>query len=480
MSPAQYGTQYIATGYGTKSTAAPFMSDLGTPIQLADGQTFDKATIALPRGAVIAGRVTDENGDPLVRVQVYTLLFAAGVSHGQRTGSGSQTDDLGQFRLYGLGSGDYAVAAEARSVSYRPPNAQPESEEDKIGFITTFYPGVTDDAGAQRVRVRAGAETTGIEIRMLQGRLFHVSGSVTDSQGRAAVRTDVQLALRVVGGGVFFGASTDEQGQFQMRNIPPGSYRVMVRASRQNSGPGMPGGAAETGEMASVPLTIAGDVNNLTIVTGPGVTIGGQVVFEQAPPTGTSLSTMRVSAMWGNPEDSANEAPPEPAILTPEFAFTMKGLMGEVLLRAFVPNQFVKSVTVNGEDVTDTPREFKTNDRVTITLTSRASTLEGSVTDAAGGIPADAGVVVFSEDKALWRTNSTRTRRAAVDPDGHFRVPGLMPGRYWIAATSRARVSVSMAAADQEYFERLSKEATAVVLGEDEQRKIDLSLITNR
>ncbi|MEO8075639.1 MAG: carboxypeptidase regulatory-like domain-containing protein [Acidobacteriota bacterium] len=480
VSPAQYAGQYVGMAYGAKSATGPFMRDLGTPIALAEGQTFDKVTIALPRGAVIAGRVTDENGDPLVRVQVYTLLFSPGLSRGQRTGGGTQTDDLGQFRLYGLAAGDYAVAAEARGVNYVGPNAQPESDEDKIGFMTTYYPGATDDAGAQRVRVRTGAETSGIEIRMVQGRLFHVSGLVTDSQGRIAARTDLQLASRVAGGGGFFGASTDEQGQFQMRNIPPGSYRVIVRQIRQSAGRGMSGAPVEPGEMASVPLTIAGDVDNLTIMTGPGAAIGGHVVFEQGPPTGTLPSTMRVSAMLGNPEDSAGSPSPEPATLTPEFAFTMKGLMGEVLLRAFVPNQFVKSVTVNGEEITDTPHEFKTNDRVTLTLTSRASTLEGSVTDAAGGIAADAGVIVFSEDKALWRTNSTRTRRAPVDADGHFRVTGLMPGRYWMAATSRARVNVPQSAADQEFFEQLSKEATAVVLGEDEQRKIDLSLITNR
>jgi hypothetical protein len=42
---------------------------------LTEGQTFDKATIALPRGAVIAGRVTDDNGEPMARVQVYTLFY---------------------------------------------------------------------------------------------------------------------------------------------------------------------------------------------------------------------------------------------------------------------------------------------------------------------------------------------------------------------------------------------------------------------
>jgi hypothetical protein len=56
--------------YGGKKPNGPGSSDLGQPVRLAEGQSFDKAVIALPRGGVITGRVTDENGDPVTRVQV--------------------------------------------------------------------------------------------------------------------------------------------------------------------------------------------------------------------------------------------------------------------------------------------------------------------------------------------------------------------------------------------------------------------------
>ena len=100
-SAGQYSAAYLGIAYGGKKPAG-IGSDLGTPIQLADGQTFSKVVIALPRGSVITGRVTDEMGEPLSRVQVYTIFFPPGVTRGQRTGSGGQTDDLGQFRLFGL------------------------------------------------------------------------------------------------------------------------------------------------------------------------------------------------------------------------------------------------------------------------------------------------------------------------------------------------------------------------------------------
>ena len=135
--------------------------------------------------------------------------------------SGSRTD-----------AGEYAVIAEARGPTFVPPNALPETEEDKIGFMTTYYPGTPDEAAAQRVRARSGAETPGLEIRMVTGRLFRVSGMVTDSQGRASARTNGQLFKGNPQNTSSYGFSTDEQGRFQMRNIPPGNYRLIVRGGQ--------------------------------------------------------------------------------------------------------------------------------------------------------------------------------------------------------------------------------------------------------
>ena len=101
-SPNQFSPQYLGMAYGGTKPSGPGSMDIGQPIQLAEGQSFDKAVIALPRGGVITGRVTDENAEPLARVQVYTLYFPPGSARGMRMGSGSQTDDLGQFRIYGL------------------------------------------------------------------------------------------------------------------------------------------------------------------------------------------------------------------------------------------------------------------------------------------------------------------------------------------------------------------------------------------
>jgi hypothetical protein len=231
--------------------------------------------------------------------------------------------------------------------------------------------------------------------------------------------------------------------------------------------------------MASMTLTVSSDLEGLMLVTAPGATITGEVVFEQGPPqlqAGQSAPVMRVNAQVGDPENNMGMPGPQQATVTPENTFTMKGMMGEFLLRGSAPGQFLKRVMLGAEDITDAPREFKNGDKVTLVMTTHASTVEGNVTDAAGKPVMDAALLIFSEDKAAWRMNSMRTRRASVDPNGHYRAMGLMPGRYYVIATTRERLNVPGMNVEPSFFEQLAKEATAFVVGEDEQRQVDLKL----
>jgi hypothetical protein len=469
----EYSPQYLGMAYGAKKPSALFFSNMGQPIKLTDGQTFEKAVIALPRGAVISGRVTDENTDPLARVQVYAVYYAPGSARGRRVGAGAQTDDLGQFRIYGLSPGDYVVGAEARESTYVEPNAPPQSEADRVGFLTTYYPGTPDESSAQRVRTRPGAEIQGIEIRLGQGRLFRISGMIMDSQGQPG-RVDGQLMRRGPGfmGGPGFGFSTDERGQFQMRNIPPGEYRLIVQQIRRDFGPPSPNEEVDPGEMAVVPLTVSADLDNVMVTTAASATITGQIVIEPASPAPRGV--LRVMAASADQEGTMGMRQPQPGIVGPDLTFKMRGLFGRYLLRTFAPNLYVKSVAVGAEDITNSPREFKPDDRVVITLTSRASTLEGTVTGANGPATADTAVVAFSEDRESWRRSSTRTGRTVVDAEGHFRIPGLMPGRYLIVALPREQLNFFPGDDEENFFERLSKTAVPVVLGEDDHRKVDL------
>jgi hypothetical protein len=482
-SPGQYSAQYLGISYGAKRPNAPGSNDPGQPIQLSDGQAFT-ASMALPRGSVIIGHVADENGDPLARVPVYTMFFPVGSLRGLRSGPTVQTDDLGSFRLYGLAPGDYLVVAEARPNTFAPPNAPPETEDERVGWLTTYYPNNADEASAQRVRTRSGIETPGIEIRMVTGRMLHISGMVVDSQGKTDSRFNGQLVVRAPSGNFTntLGMQTDPTGHFQMRNIPPGDYKLVVRQNVVRSPNQDPRNPPDLGEFAAVPLSLNSDVDDMLVTTRPGTTITGQVVYDGLLPTpvnGQAQTTPRVFAQFADSQNSGGLPAPPPVSVSSDLTFTMKSLMGEFLLRATGTDLHLKAVQLGGEDITDTPREFKQGDSVTIVMTTRGSTIEGNVTDDQGQPVNAASLLIFSDDKSLWRTNSIRTRRGSADLTGHFTLQGLLAGHYYLIALPQERASaLNFGSVDPSVFEQFAKEATAVTVGEDEQRQVDLRIAT--
>src|SRR5882762_7181522 len=101
---------FVSLSYGQRR---PLQA--GTPLQLADGQTLKGIEFQLPRGSVIGGRVLDEDGEamPGVMVRVMRYQYLQGDRRLTPAGAG-QTDDKGQYRVWGLMPGDYYVNAVAR------------------------------------------------------------------------------------------------------------------------------------------------------------------------------------------------------------------------------------------------------------------------------------------------------------------------------------------------------------------------------
>src|SRR5262249_20654595 len=136
----------------------------------------------------------------------------------------------------------------------------------------------------------------------------------------------------------------------------------------------------DPGESAVVPLSLTTDVDELLITTSPGVTITGQIVYEAGPPqplaNGQPPPPPRINATTADPQNFGGLPMPQGVQVSADLTFTMKGFIGEYLIRASGGNQYMKSVQLGGEDITDTPREFKQGDKLTIVMTTRASTIE--------------------------------------------------------------------------------------------------------
>jgi hypothetical protein len=489
---------FINLAYGQRTPTEP-----AKQIELADGQALSGIDIVLPRGSAITGRVVDEYGEPVLQAQVQALRYSyqpSGERMLQPGGNSAVTDDLGQFRLYGLNPGEYFVSAMSRNQFM--PMERPGGDllvfggHVQEGYAPTYYPGTANPGEAQAITVGLGQELS-VQLQLVPTRLAQISGAVFDSQGRPVNGSPVVLrpATGVIGGGANRGASTIADGTFTVTNVAPGDYYLDVRPRPQqfNGGPNQRGNAAAGPiaemEFASVPITVDGDISGLNIVTGKGATISGRVVFEGTPPAGGLR--IRVVAQPADPQrmlglPGGNQ---QDGLVDADGSFELTRLTGPVFLRVTLtntsggpaPNQITvmtKSVMVDGVDVADVPfdptrRGGRTN--VTLVLTDKVTDVSGVVTDGHGA-PLESSVLIVPEDLPPGVSPQRFQRMLRSDREGKFSVRGMPPGRYVaIAATSIDAVQLYDPAAAQ----RVRQRGHTFSVREGETVTFELSLTTD-
>src|SRR6202158_2812225 len=74
------------------------------------GQSVEDLLFRMLPTAIIGGRITDEDGDPMSGVTVFAQKKRPGKATREATGSGT-TNDLGEYRLSGLFPGQYWIVA---------------------------------------------------------------------------------------------------------------------------------------------------------------------------------------------------------------------------------------------------------------------------------------------------------------------------------------------------------------------------------
>jgi len=231
-------------------------------ITVAAGRSTD-VMLQLQRGAAITGKVTDPKGEPLTDARVVVLRRMPMPAGGGRglppmprlmpvPSPGAQTNDLGEFRVFGLAPGEYFVAVTPRSVAMFPaaaPRPPSDRKTARTTFATTYYPGTSDQAAAQPIAVAAGAEVGNILLTMQPVPAFRVSGMVVDEDGNPFAGAMVMLTGDPRGGGLMGpvgNSTTQPDGRFEIDDVPAGSYRanasIMLRTAASGGGSGIAGG----------------------------------------------------------------------------------------------------------------------------------------------------------------------------------------------------------------------------------------------
>jgi len=460
---------YVDIAYGQ---LRPF--EAGKVLELADGQTVEKLDVTLPRAGVITGRVVDEFGEPLTgaRVQPSRYRYIGGQRRLTPIAIGDTTDDIGQFRLHGLSPGDYFVSAQMQV------GLMFGQSDDRVGYGTTYFPGTAVQTEAQRVNVALGRETSQINITMATSRIATISGTAVSSSGRPITRGILMLSSNVGGANMMtMGTQLKPDGSFLFSNVSPGDYRIQVQHTpNADEVVVLSSGGAPGTESGSVAVSVTGnDVTGLTIVTSPGATASGRVVFEGAAKPPITPAALNINAP---PMEFGMMMMGGAARIRDDWTFEATGLTERRRFRLVNPptGWYLKSVSHEGNDITDTGIDFKEGQQVggiDIVLTQRVTDLSGTVQDSRAKPVTDFVVVAFSSDRTRWGYMTRFVRTVRPNQEGRFALKGLPPDEYYVIALDYLELGEE---GDPEQLEKWKGNATRITMADGEQKSLTLKL----
>ena len=414
----------------------------GVVLSLSAGQELKDQTLHMLLAAILTGRVLDEDGDPMPDVEVTVLRRKASSGHLKlESRGGTQTNDLGEFRIGGLLAGKYYVSARPAPNFQSLVPAQKSADEagatspDTV-YVTTYYPNTADQAQAAAIELHPGDETP-VNFSLLRTHTVHIRGSVAGlAPGGKAV---VMLRARD-SNAMLMGSEVDQQGKFEIPHVAPGPYTIIATTVMADS----PQSAPRNIEVADA------NIDGLTLAPLAGGVIHGRVHFDGKAKLDPSLVFVSARRIDGGDEfsdmvqfDSGGIATLGPfGRVKPDGSFELKdvppGLHEIEVSGDFkgIADYFVESVVVGTKEVAESGLNVNGGTlAVDVRLSSGAGIVDGSVADDKDGKKEPvANAVVVAVPAEKYRKRSSRYQRAATDQDGRFSLRGLHPGEYTLYA----------------------------------------------
>jgi protocatechuate 3,4-dioxygenase beta subunit len=418
LEPGEYGLSASRNGYVTASAATAGAQKSISVLTVASGAGLaDLEFRMIPQG-VITGKITDEDGEPVANATVEVSDYKLALSASQSSPTGVapvRTNDLGQYRIFGIAPGTYRVRVRVESKTYDNPA---QGTTKKLAYPATYYPGTAEAPSATPVRVSSGNEQQ-VDIGLAKVPVFQLSGLLSDQLSFVA-------PIMAVGrnGSVsdrYLARSTDNKGNWTIPDVPSGSYTVVcdVIVDGHRLGARLP---IEVGEK---------DVSGLQLNLRRYPTLHGQVRAEGDAPLPTKMKIqleprqelVSMHYGWAEPNKDGSFVLDE---TSPDLV--------DVVVTGLPEGWFMKSALLSGRDVFESGFELGYGEKgpLEIFLGTSGAVLEGNVVDSQQKPCRNATVVVIPEPS--HRLVKSRYYTATTDRDGHFKMNGIRPGNYSVVA----------------------------------------------
>jgi Carboxypeptidase regulatory-like domain len=279
VTPARYRIFVERTGFAGVNPHG-FKSDVNV-VTIQAGQSIDDLLFRMLPTAVLSGRITDEDGDPMSDVRVVALKKVPGKVGREGTGT-TATNDLGEYRLAGLFPGQYWIVAtpppdyrDYEKQADKSPSSNTQTDRDSMRYLTTYYPGTLDGSQASPLTIKAGDEMP-VNLTLTPMRTYSVRGAVAGviigqkiiGQKINGQKPSVELISKT--GDSYHANEIGPDGEFEIRGVGPGSY-VLVAWTETGS---------QSLAMHQNINVVAADVEGLKLALLPSFTISGHLRIE--------------------------------------------------------------------------------------------------------------------------------------------------------------------------------------------------------
>jgi hypothetical protein len=458
----------------------------GRVLTLTAGQEVKDLRIRLQAAAVVRGRVTDEDGDPLPNAQVAVLrqTFVGGRSRWEQAGA-ERTNDLGEYRVAGLPAGNYYVSVspppdfksliEGAGAGAHAANDQPAAASSQTpsqtSYQTTYYPGTPDRSQAAPVELHAGDEFP-VNFSLTPSPSLSIRGSVVNLPPRASAAImlqsrDFNLVLN--------GAEMHADGSFVIRDVAPGAYTILA-----------------TVENAAVPMmarqalqVVSNSVEDVRLAPQPGGWIHGRLRLESQGNGRVDLSQifLALRSVDGDDESlggfSMGDGFSHTAHVAADGSFEWKSVPpGNYFVQLAGDgggnsNWFLKSALAGGREVDDAGMSVSGGAvALDVVASANGGVAEGVVTDQKGEPVANAVIVAVPE--ARLRGRIERFRKTVSDQSGRFALHGIQPGEYTLFAWESVD---GEAYYNPEFLKNYEQQGSALRMSEGDRKTVQLAVI---
>jgi len=409
--PSRYEVEAARDGYQAKASPS---------VTVSAGANAALRVQLVPL-ATIAGRITDDQGDPVADASVEAMHYRfTGGNKQLRANARATTNDRGEYLVADVVPSRYYVRA-----------SKPDHDPPIIGGFTdrgprrlmvhaaAYYPGTRDVNRAAMLDATPGAEVRNVDLRLPQQGVYSISGTTAPGLTAELIRL-----MNEPGGE--YATRKGSSGPFEIWGLTPGSYAVISR--RQG----------ELYAMRRVQIA-NDDVRGVDLTAGTTVAVSGRV--EGAP-----ASVRQVVLQSG-------ESPALDVMTSIEGGvFRLNAQPEPYVVRVQGGGAYVQSMKIGDRVIADhriTPGT-STGD-VVITVSTAMGQIKGAVVDAGGRPAVGVNVTLVPDQKLPYWGEMART--AVTNGSGAFTIEQVIPGEYRLFAIAGAEMGAALDAELRKPFE---------------------------